>query len=381
MATEQAPERRWVEGAIARWASDVHIEPTSAGMYLLRVRVGGRLHPLGTLERRDGEALVQRLKVLAKLNIAERRLPQDGELLYEAADGRSYEIRLATLPTINGEKLTLRIIYPMTQYERLTELGMRPEEEDVIRRWLSADSGMVVIAGPTGSGKTTTLYTLLGLIDRRTHSVYTIEDPVEVRLSLAHQTAVNEAIGLTFETGLKALLRHDPDVIVVGEIRSKATADIVVRAALSGHLVLATVHAQDALTGIIRFFELGVEPYLVVSALRGVIGQRMRHPVCPACGGRPADCPMCRGLGVIPRPEFELYVPRPAHVPYLLDRRIEALKALLTEEAKYGDDGVDGHRRPVAAMLKKFDGFRAKENATGVKAGDEGDTGGRPSKG
>ncbi|MBE3594780.1 MAG: Flp pilus assembly complex ATPase component TadA [Candidatus Carbobacillus altaicus] len=327
------PERIWFEQALSERASDLHIDPTG-DEYILRIRSRGALHEIGRLPKREGEVLVQRLKVIARLNIAERRLPQDGQLTYEAGSGKTHQVRIATLPTVRGEKVTLRFIYSIPVFDNLLDLGMPEQDEKVVRTWLASGSGMIVSAGPTGSGKTTTIYALLSLIDRQAKSVYSIEDPVEVNMPLVNQIDVNEEIGLTFEMGLRALLRHDPDIIVIGEIRDRQTAEIAVRAGLSGHLVLSTIHAYDAIAGIVRFFELGIEAYLVTAALRGVIGQQMGMTRCPACHGDGEGCSRCRGMGEVTRPQFDLYTPEADHLPYLLKRDTEALREHLKQKEK-----------------------------------------------
>lgn len=319
------PERYWFEQALVERASDLHIDPLD-NAYILRMRTRGALHEIGRLSQREGDILVQRLKVIARLNIAERRLPQDGQLTYIADSGQTHQVRIATLPAVRGEKVTLRFIYSIPVFDNLLDLGMGDQDEHIVRSWLASGSGMIIAAGPTGSGKTTTIYALLSLIDRQVKSVYSIEDPVEVHMPLVNQINVNEEIGLTFEAGLRALFRHDPDIIVIGEIRDRKTAEIAIRAGLSGHLVLSTIHAYDAIAGIVRFFELGIEPYLVTAALRGVIGQQMGKTRCPVCYGDGEGCHRCRGTGEVIRPQFHLYKPDATHVSYLIKRDTEGLR-------------------------------------------------------
>lgn len=269
-------------------ASDIHIEPYPDQL-AVRFRVDGVMRDQEPVPKRLGRAVVSRIKILANLNIAERRLPQDGRIAHRV-DGRALDLRISTLPTVHGESVVTRLLDPGAGVRSLSSLGLDAGQEAAMQRLLQAPNGMILVTGPTGSGKSTTLYAALGLIDARQRKVLTVEDPVEYHMARVNQVQVKPAIGLTFATVLRALVRQDPDVIMVGETRDPETADIAVHAALTGHLVLSTLHTNSAAGALTRLIDMGVEPFLLTSSVRAVIAQRLVRVLCRACRARePAD--------------------------------------------------------------------------------------------
>jgi type IV pilus assembly protein PilB len=267
--------------AVRDRASDVHLEP-QGDKVRVRFRVDGVLREITELPEAMAQSLVSRIKVMADMNIVERRRPQDGQIATEV-DGRPLDIRVATTPTIFGEKVVLRLLDKTRGLLTLGELGMTPDASAAISELVTSPFGMVICAGPTGSGKTTTLYAALRAIDSPTRNVTTIEDPVEYVMPSINQIQVNNQAGVTFADGLRSILRQDPDVILVGEIRDVETARIAVQSALTGHLVLSSVHATDSATAIQRFRDMGIEPFLVTSSVLAVISQRLVRRICPHC--------------------------------------------------------------------------------------------------
>ena len=282
---DEAPVIRLVNSVLFRAAkeraSDIHIEPMEREL-MVRFRVDGVLQEIIKPPKRYQSAIVSRVKVMGQLNIAEKRLPQDGRIRIKMA-GRDIDIRLSTIPTTYGERIVMRLLDKNTTLLDLTELGMASQMlaqmEHVIRR----PHGIVLVTGPTGSGKTTTLYGALSRINTPDLNILTVEDPVEYQLKGIGQMAISPKIGLTFAQGLRSFLRQDPDVIMVGEIRDKETAEIAIQASLTGHLVFSTVHTNDAASAITRLVDMGVEPFLVASSLTGVLAQRLVRRVCPDC--------------------------------------------------------------------------------------------------
>jgi type IV pilus assembly protein PilB len=264
-------------------ASDVHFAPQEDGL-VVRVRIDGVLHELQRVPKRMASGVTTRLKVLAKLDIAERRKPQDGRMSLNAkAAGRLLDVRVATLPTVDGESVVLRLMDKSRTAPTLEELGfsssMRPQLMEVLQR----PTGALLSTGPTGSGKSTTLYAALAQISRPEINVVTVEDPVEYRLQGLNQVQINPRAGLTFATALRSILRSDPDVVMVGEIRDGETAKISIEAALTGHFVLSTMHTNDAPSAITRLTEMGVEPFVTASALSAVLAQRLARRLCTHC--------------------------------------------------------------------------------------------------
>jgi len=268
--------------AVRSGASDIHIEPYER-FVKIRCRVDGMLSDLMTPPKRMHAALVSRIKILGEMNIAERRLPQDGRIKITVAN-RQIDVRVSIVPTVYGERAVMRILDKGTAMLGLQELGMQRDVLDKFRKVISLPHGIILATGPTGSGKSTSLYASLQEIWSPTTNILTIEDPVEYQVPGISQIQVRANIGLTFASGLRSIVRQDPDVIMVGEIRDHETAEIAIHAALTGHLVFSTLHTNDAAGAITRLLDMGVEPYLVASSLVGVIAQRLVRKVCTNCG-------------------------------------------------------------------------------------------------
>ena len=267
--------------AVRERASDLHIEHTQDGL-AIRIRVDGILHPMQQPPSHIRNAIIPRIKVMSNLNIAEHRIPQDGRCSF-VVDGKEIDLRVSTLPTIYGESAVIRILDKSIGLLSTEELGLSPNELKLFEKLLSIPYGMILVTGPTGSGKTTTLYAILRRLISTEKNIVTIEDPVEYRIPGIRQTQVNIRAGYTFANGLRAILRQDPDIVMVGEIRDKETANIAVHAALTGHLVLSTLHTNDAPGALPRLIDMGVEPFLVASSVVGVIAQRLVRKICPRC--------------------------------------------------------------------------------------------------
>ena len=267
--------------AIRDRASDIHIEPDEKSLRI-RFRIDGFLYEFLTLPKTIHPPLTSRIKVLAEMDIAETRLPQDGNFNVRL-ERRNIEIRVSTFPTIYGENVVLRLLDQTTSLMKLEDLGFSERMLERFKQLLQRPHGMILVTGPTGSGKTTTLYASLNLINSPEKNIITIEDPVEYRLPLIRQTQIIPKAGITFATGLRSILRQDPDVIMVGEIRDRETADVALQAALTGHLVLSTLHTNDAPEAITRLLDIGVEPYLIASSLLGVLAQRLVRKICSGC--------------------------------------------------------------------------------------------------
>lgn len=284
-ATDEAPMIRLVNSilyqAARQRASDIHLEPFERDV-LVRYRIDGVLYNNMTLPRRLHSGLVSRVKIMAGLNIAEKRLPQDGRLTIRTA-GREIDLRVSVIPTAFGERVVLRLLEKGTRLFSLADLGLTHEKKAVIDQLIRMSHGILLVTGPTGSGKTTTLYTGLSQINTSDRNIITIEDPVEYQLTGIGQMQVNAKINMTFANGLRAILRQDPDVIMVGEIRDRETADIAIHASLTGHLVLSTLHTNDAAGAVTRLIDMDVEPFLVSSSVSAVIAQRLVRVLCAEC--------------------------------------------------------------------------------------------------
>ena len=294
--------------AVSEQASDIHIE-TYEKRLVVRFRVDGVLRDVVQPRRELAALLVSRIKVMARLDIAEKRLPQDGRLAVRLGN-REVDVRVSTLPSANGERVVLRLLDKQAQRFSLPHLGMGGSELDAWAQMLQRPHGILLVTGPTGSGKSTTLYASLGRIDHRTRNILTVEDPIEYHLDGIGQTPVNPRIEMTFARGLRAILRQDPDVVMVGEIRDRETAQIAVQASLTGHLVLSTLHTNSAVSAITRLLDMGVEPYLLSSSLLGVMSQRLVRRLCPACSAPgPASAAECRQLRLDPATAPQLQRP------------------------------------------------------------------------
>lgn len=284
-AEDEAPIIRLVNSllsqAIKEHASDIHIEPAERDI-AVRFRIDGILHEKIRPPKRLQASIVSRIKIQAGLNIAEKRLPQDGRIRIKIA-GKDVDIRVATAPTSYGERITMRLLDRSAVLLDLQDLGFSPDNLTTMAGLVKKSHGIILVSGPTGSGKTTSLYACLVAINRPDLNILTIEDPVEYQLHGISQTQVNPKIDLTFASGMRSFLRHDPDVIMVGEVRDLETAEIAIQAALTGHLVLSTVHTNDAPGAITRMVDMGVEPFLVASSIVGIVAQRLVRTLCPDC--------------------------------------------------------------------------------------------------
>jgi type IV pilus assembly protein PilB len=311
-----------ISNAVREGASDIHIEPKEKYMRT-RYRIDGVLFEMKQSPLKMHPAIVSRIKIMADLDISERRLPQDGKIKVSIG-GRAVDLRISTLPTNHGEKVVIRVLDSQSIMRGLEQLGMEPDVTEGFSKQIAMPHGILLVTGPTGSGKSTTLYSALGQMDGDKLNISTVEDPVEYQLGFCNQVQINEKIGLDFASALRSLLRQDPDVIMIGEIRDNETARIAVQAALTGHLVLSTLHTNDAACSITRLVNIGIEPYLIAASLNGVLAQRLVRKICPNCkeiyqlsehvaryvenaGVEPgeiyhgAGCDKCRGSGYIGR--------------------------------------------------------------------------------
>lgn len=328
-------------------ASDIHVEPYE-NVLRIRIRIDGELRELMSHDMSMHAPLVTRIKIMGKMNISEKRIPQDGRI-ETVIDGNAIDMRISVLPTVYGEKVVIRLLDRSGLGLNKEQLGFSPSNLEKLNKLMLAPQGIILLTGPTGSGKTTTLYTILKELNQPNKNLITVEDPVEYRLDGINQVQVNVKAGMTFPAALRSILRQDPDIIMVGEIRDNETAEIAVRASITGHLVLSTIHTNDTVSTIARLVDMEVPSYLVASALVGVIAQRLVRKVCPRCGeahfatelekeylGIPKDqtvsivkgkgCPYCGGSG---------YKGRTAvHEVLIVDRRFEQLISAQASEAE-----------------------------------------------
>jgi len=285
LSTESAPVIRitnsLLKQAVNAEASDIHLEPFKY-FAIIRMRVDGILNEINQIPSNVYKSLCTRIKIMANMDIATKLIPQDGKIT-ENIEGTDYDFRVSSLPTMYGEKLVIRVLYKLERFINLDSLGFSPDKVMILKDILKLSHGMIIVAGPTGSGKSTTLYALLNEINSKSKNIITIEDPIEYNMPRINQVNVNNKAGLTFSTGLRSILRQDPDVIMLGEIRDEETAQIAVRASITGHLVLTTLHTNDATTSISRLIDMGIPSYLVADSLVVVLAQRLIRKLCSAC--------------------------------------------------------------------------------------------------
>ncbi|MCX7766105.1 MAG: ATPase, T2SS/T4P/T4SS family [Candidatus Sumerlaeia bacterium] len=295
-----------IETAIATRATDIHLEPLREGLRV-RYRIDGKLHNIMHIPRDVQLSVISRIKVLANMDVTERRRPQDGHIGLNL-EGKYFDFRVSSLPTNLGEKIVMRILEKSTVLKGLAELGLDKDQQAIMESLIRKPYGMILVTGPTGSGKTTTLYSALNLINKIDRNIVTIEDPVEYQLDGINQVQVDYNIDLTFASGLRSILRQDPDVILVGEIRDDETARIAIRAALTGHLVFSTLHANTTASALNPLLQMGIAPYLIASAVIGIVAQRLVRQICPKCkvAYKPADG-VFQSLGLPETTESELY--------------------------------------------------------------------------
>lgn len=270
-----------IKNAIESRTSDIHIEPFE-DYIKIRYRIDGQLQEISRLSKESLAALVTRIKILANLNIAEKRIPQDGRILTKI-DDKEVDLRVSVLPTVFGEKVVIRVLNRDNYSVGKENLGMTAEEMEKLDNIIKNPHGIILVTGPTGSGKSTTLYSILNELNTEDKNIVTVEDPVEYMLEGINQVNVNVKAGLTFASGLRSILRQDPDILMIGEIRDNETAQIAIRAAITGHLVLSTIHTNDAPSSVVRLIDMEIEPYLVATSVVGVISQRLVRKICPRC--------------------------------------------------------------------------------------------------
>lgn len=382
--------------AVAANASDIHIEPSEDSVRV-RYRIDGMLHTVGRLPPSTRQSLSSRIKVMAQLNIAERRLPQDGRATVSVR-GKDIDLRVSTMPTVYGESVALRILDRSSVALEFGALGLQGSGVDAFLDALAAPNGLILVTGPTGSGKTTTLYTALARLNDSRKKLFTVEDPIEFQMPGVNQIQVNGRIGLTFASALRSMLRQDPDIIMVGEIRDYETAEIAIQASLTGHLVLSTLHTNSAPATITRLLNMGVANYLLASSLKGVLAQRLVRTLCGACATpdngakaifealwsdacrdrpktpdddtveikRAVGCPSCRGTGYAGRTTIYEYLP--------VTSQIKAAIAASQPERELCQEAAAAGMVPmlVCGLEKVRDGITTLEEVLAVTRSDDG---------
>ncbi len=292
-----------IRQAVECRASDIHVEPEEEEVRI-RCRVDGLLKEITVLPKKLQEAIVSRIKIMANLDIAESRKPQDGRIRLQAND-RDLDIRVSTFPMIRGENVVMRLLEKSRALLDLKQLGFLETELELFNRLIHRSSGIILLTGPTGSGKTTTLYATLAILSTMEKNIMTLEDPVEYELPLIRQTSVNPKAGITFANGLRNILRQDPDIIMVGEVRDKETAEIAIQASLTGHLVFSTLHTTDAVSTLTRLVDMGVEPFLITSSVAGILAQRLVRLICEKCKEKYTPSPdVLKNLNLEPKATF-----------------------------------------------------------------------------
>ncbi len=389
-SADDAPVIRLINGifaeAVRQGVSDIHIEPYDSGL-VVRMRIDGVLRETLRMPPHVAPVIVSRIKVMARLDIAERRVPQDGRIGLTLA-GKTLDVRVSTLPARGGERVVLRILDKDNAGIELEALGLDAHSERVLREAIAEPNGVLLVTGPTGSGKTTSLYAALRLLNDGSRNILTVEDPVEYAVDGVGQTQVNAKVGLSFATGLRAILRQDPDVVMIGEIRDRETAEIAVQAALTGHLVLSTVHTNDAIGAVTRMRDMKVEPFLLASTLRAVMAQRLVRRLCPECRrAEPARANVAELLGVTPG--TQIYEPagcdacsgsgyRGRIAVFEAVKVDETIRRLINEDAS--EDAIAAHafrRAPTLNMAVRqlvVDGVTTPEEAVRIsrRTGDDG---------
>jgi len=372
--TDEAPVIRLLNSilfqAVKERASDIHLEPFERDLEV-RFRIDGLLYKMLSPPKVIQEALTSRVKIMAGLNIAEKRLPQDGRIRVKVA-GRDVDIRVSLIPTFFGERVVLRLLDKQRGILNLREIGLSAANDAFMERILARTSGIVLVTGPTGSGKTTTLYAALTQINSPEKNIITVEDPIEYQLKGVGQIQVNPKIDLTFANGLRSILRQDPDIVMIGEIRDAETAEIAMQASLTGHLVLSTLHTNDAATAVTRLIDMGIEPFMVASSLSAVLAQRLVRVICPHCKEsytperayagvelppllyRGRGCEKCFNLGSIGRIGIYELLPIDAELCSMIIRR-EPAGAIKEYAVSKGmrtlrEDGLDKARQGITTI-------------------------------
>ncbi|WLD92251.1 GspE/PulE family protein [Alkalihalobacillus sp. AL-G] len=362
--------------AIESFASDIHLDPHE-NQLVVRYRIDGLLHNEQSFAKSMQSAIISRIKVMAELDITEFRVPQDGRTKIKLNDTK-IDLRISTIPTMYGEKVVIRILDLSKTHLRMSNLSLTEKNEENFLQLLDKPNGLVLLTGPTGSGKTSTLYTGLNHLNSETVNIITIEDPVEYQLEGINQIQVNDSVGLTFSTGLRSILRQDPNIIMVGEIRDAQTAEIAIQASLTGHLVLSTLHTNDAISSITRLIDMGIEPYLISSSVSGVVGQRLVRKTCDDCKVsyeptdqekqlfatynmkidklyRGAGCTSCRSTGFLRR--------IPIHEVLIID---DTIRDLIINKAS--NASIRNHYQSIGTQWLIEDGLeKAKKGLTTVE--------------